>query len=740
MSGSILVLTLSAIVAFQNCGTLFEFVPAEQIQRFHTAKQSVITHINDLDMLSQLFFRVPASLSGVDVDPYSLERTPQRPAVRYGLPQWHFDISGTVGDLFYQQAYTWWYGPDWISGYGCDARKVVLGEYQRPLCIAAFRSGMYHVELGFNYDSLRVIFWFHWRETLLLTLTSCACSAYAAWAVICWINGFGLRRLGNAVRQYGVKSIPALLPPRVYNGEAKETDAEYLARFADYELTKPIRGGLLKSGVPTIDDVKTIIDNGSHILIPTKSKRHAHKRTAGGVDYCGFSFPYRTELECIAVRKTSCGLDYEIWTPFYCQSVGVPTPAPRQTIISGKTFIEAHDLVTCLDNDDTIERVHLDGIATRLATESGDKTKLYDIAASFLRSKLLAESCSVKDLDLWCIYLCSRVNEAAVTVGPSIGTNLPFDASVYERVKYALGIGITRLSNFNSMPKWTFPQKFAPAYTVYSVAKNVEVRDPLRPEPTMPFQSVRPTDVSTTGAEHVSSASPDGRQCANIDGKESAGTATCPSPAADGENTSDTKPMLLDSSLARDLFDETDTLPASSRVGCDVQRETGATDQRSCSNNVVPEDIHSGITQDVGDWTLYLLPDPSTTSRWNCTFEGGPVKPFGQELTLFGCKPCLLHAVSCYEKYRGDPLQHLGKFTSQGKAGTCTANAQGVSQSEPCAQQRQRISRSHSDSTSNADAVPEMGETVSDQASERANRREKWRARKGQARESRRNR
>jgi len=720
MSTTLLTITLAIVVVVQN---LCLHTPADVLGRAHQEMSSIREWAQDLDFLSYLVyglkndFRTDSQRSAKffsSQSPHeqvlSRERLLVHPVVRYGLPKTVFDPQGYLVDLTYVPMYRLWYGANWEKPYGCDANAYIAGEYQTPMCIAAIRSGRVTPYIAANLNSLWMLS-FHWRTICLLSLFGTGISFGALYAFCSYLNGFGLRKDAAALRQYTVVSEIPEVPEKLKNGDVTESDAAYLRRFPKYTLESPSIGGLLRTGVPTVQDLLTLVSNKAHLLMPASFKRHAHKRTYKSQDYCGLSFPYRTERECISVRVKPVGLDWEIWTPYFDTGFGVPTPAARQSVISGKNFLEANDIVTCIDNDDSVPRHFLDSIAARMATDTGDKAKLYESVISFTRSKLLAEKIDVKDISTWGIYVCSRVNECSVEAGNSVLPNLPFDSNVFTRVLYYFRVAMFRTCKFTSMPAWTYPTIFAPSYVVVSRAENVEDREPVRPEAKNPFQDTCPSDGAPVDTGSVSSASPVQDECPDLNGKESAGGTTDTTPDAHGEDTVDSKPanVVPNATYAASVLRKADPLPVQPRVERrDLDNPQGGSNRRP-NNCLVSSDEFTGIAEQLGDFTLYCLPGSSKQPGCRATLEGGSLT---QPLALLGCGDCLRYAVTCWRKYGGSPILHLAKFKTKGKAPTCAANVEGVSQIGPCSNCRSQVPSAHQEQVAAARELLGVGEEV----------------------------
>jgi len=720
MYTTMITITLATVVVVQN---LCLHTPADVLDRAHQELSSIHSWAQDLDFLSYLVygtkndFRTDSQrranfFSGQSPHEqiFSRERLVVHPVIRYGLPKTVFDPRGYLVDMTYVPMYRLWYGQNWEKPYGCDANAYIAGKYQSPMCIAAIRSGRVTPYIAANLDSLWMLS-FHWRTICLLSLLCTGISFGTLYAFCSYLNDFGRRKDSAHLRQYTeVSEIPEV-PEKIKNGDAEETDAAYLRRFPKYTLEVPAVGGLLRTGVPTVQDLLTLISHQAHLLMPAVSKRHAHKRTYKSQDYCGLSFPYRTERECISVRVRSVGLDWEIWTPYFDTGFGVPTPAARQSVISGKNFLEANDIVTCIDNDDSVPRHFLDSIAARMATDTGDKAKLYESVISFMRSKLLAEKIDVKDISTWGIYVCSRVNECSVEAGNSVLPNLPFDANVFQRVLYYFRVAAFKTCKFTSMPAWTYPTIFAPSYVVVSRAENVEAREPLRPEAKNPFPDSCPSDGASSDSGSVSSASPVQDEHPNLNGEESAGRTTDPTPDAHGEDTVDAKPsdVVPDATYAASVLRKADPVPVQSGVERgNLDNSEGGSSGRS-NNRVVSTDEFTGIAEIMDDFTLYCLPGPPHEPRCRATLEGGSL---AEPLKLYGCGACFRTAIKYWRKFGGSPYIHLAKFKTKGRASTCAANCEGISQISPCSTSSPPVPKPHPKRDSQVDDLFGMGEEV----------------------------
>lgn len=569
------------------------------------------------------------------------------------------------------------------------------------------------------------------RTYCCLLASAAALTVFIKAARLCYllaVRSIGRRKAAiSPLRDFPVETAPGEI--KVQPGTVS-TDA-FLAQFPVFNSADPIIGSVHKSGYISHNDLAILAQARGHLVLPNTGTRHAHITVQSGVEYANVTFPLRLGTRCISSKATVLD-NITLHSLHFSKSLGATAPPIKTCIISGKTFLESQELVTCTDNLDTIPKCHLDTIAAKLATDGSDPARIYDCALAFLKSKCLSEKIVVKDLALWCIYLCERVNKCSIEISPSIRPNLPVNATIVQRIGYYLGRTSAQAKSYSSYPKWDFKDVFVPSYTVHTQVAKCEIRDPIRPEPRTPFQDVRPTVDASADTECERSARTDGPECDLIPGVESSGTATDPAPVADWEDSIDKELANLDyrPTLPTLLSDETDSGPLDFGLGCRPVSPT--TESGSTTHSVlVSSDESTGLAEMFGDYQVYILRNPYAPGGWAGTFEGGQT-PI--EVPLYGCIPCVREAGRRAVDGRQSIARHLGQFA--GRFQGCAANAQGICQFEPCSTFGSTLPRSDKVAAAQAEAVRQVGQEVPAKEAARPGKGQKGRGRQGPARKS----
>lgn len=557
------------------------------------------------------------------------------------------------------------------------------------------------------------------RSFKTATYTALALAGIVFVSVAAW-QYFSKRKTSAPARIYTTSSSPPSLPERG-KGENAETAAQYIERLPTFDFARPNTGGVVKSGVHHPNTLHRIIAHGGHILMPTKYTRHAHAVVYQGKQFTPITFPYFFPEHCVQVSRTPVDLEWEILTPHYVPAVGVPSPLPRRCVVNSMVFIDDGLTVTNLSKCQSVPRKHIDAIAARLASSTQDEAHLYDVALSFLRSKLTAEKVAVTDHAEWALFLLARMNEDSATIAPSIRPNVAIGSSAITRILYSFWNLVKGVDRSSSYPRFVPGSLPAPSYTVYSVAENVEAQEPIRPETANPFPDVRPADVSTVPSEHVSPAGSGGHERSDVHGEEGAGETTSTPPHVDRETAGQqvTTDVVARTSTGNGVPPETNPVPPAAGLECPLV-SNARVDRSAGNNRVVPPDESGVAAQIVGDSTLYILPNPRTTGGWDAFLERGE----HEKLVLFGCQHHIALSVARCRDKRLSAWSFLARFAKSGGAPECSNNAEGISCIGACPSRVAEISERNKGKTPPASTIREMGQEVPAQQAEGAASRE----------------
>jgi hypothetical protein len=419
----------------------------------------------------------------------------------------------------------------------------------------------------------------------------------------------------------------------------------------------------------------------------------------------------------------------------YTTSMKIVKPRdPITKTVNGCHFVIDHGLITMIHPVRETVPLHVfTGISSRLATDAGDSTTLYDHVRNFLASKVIANSITLTHTQEWIFLLVDLTNRNSINASNSVRMNLPMGSSLVTRGLYNLTYYMGRFNPWNSVPtntEYLFPDTPIPSYEVHSTKKHTLEGGTFKPEPTDPFQDVCPSVDAPVVEQPECSASPDRHECTDLDGNESLGTATDPEPSHYRAPCGLTYDFCPCAPLSECVYAPPDNVSPSSRVECEP--EPGCTDdgKRGCVG-VIADESRDCDAATFGEASVYLMPiiatrdDGSTVQGWWLTLEGGI---YTEPLPLRGCFTCATRIGQQAIERRLDPVAYLADALSKPNfRSNCSANAEGARPSRTCKLassglsesdvlhvRRQRVA---------ARLLPKMGEEVSGEPEENVNSR-----------------
>lgn len=380
-----------------------------------------------------------------------------------------------------------------------------------------------------------------------------------------------------------------------------------------------------------------------HVDCLTDSTGACHTRPL--IEYSGLS-------NCFGVqRRFGKDCPFSLFS-LYTSPERMPTEKAYPTkVVDGAKFIFDGKLITMIHPvRDTVPASMFTEISSRLCTSGNDTVKMFDAARTFFQSKSLALKIKVSVMTPWIILLCDHINRTSVSVSPSLHVNLPFNASLLDRIVYFYNYYSGRCNAFSSQPSnLDFDHtvdRFVPAYEVFHPQVNAEDANPRVPEGNQPFPNVRPVPNAAAGAEFERPAGADNPEHAHIDGEPRAGDAAHPQPADHGPapEPEAEEHILLRPAVEPRVPDQANPLPPGAWVGRPaLQRPADHADR--FARTLLDFDRNRPIAATItGGACLYLVPLSSTNRMgdtilsWELHLSRNPVGP---TVRIYGCYGCV---------------------------------------------------------------------------------------------------
>lgn len=511
----------------------------------------------------------------------------------------------------------------------------------------------------------------------------------------------------------------------------------------------------------TADDWEFLHGSSYFILVPPQVQYHAHATVSAGLE--GPALPPRIVWRGCSFQKvvfkdhTAEIVRYES-----APMVMLPPKPLTKFTCGGRNFVENDHLVTMLDIGSTHESVPhdvLNTIGARLATDISDPRTLYDRAGSFFRSSCKSKNLRLSDHAPWIVLVLDRMNRAASIASGSVYVNMPFDASLLTRLTWRILRRFRSVNPLDQTPAptdWKFENSFVPAYEVHAVKDRAVLNEPLRPEVTMPFQDVRPTTDATSGGGVECSASPDGRECSELDGATSAGATAHTEPAVDRVDTESEagEHVLPSAPIAEPVCVPASPGPEPTGLGRGVDRRDSDGWGIDLAGPLDP--TRNPISAFLGGVELHLVPIAArvgveaTVPRWDCIASCGGLlggEEYARTIRLQSCFECASDALKFFRRL--SPTASTGtafgvlekRLAAQNKKSSCLVCAQGLPPVRSCAPLRAEVlqqtveAREQGERT---DPLRHVGAEISRKKKNRTAQRAKARDRKRRAGESRR--
>ena len=461
----------------------------------------------------------------------------------------------------------------------------------------------------------------------------------------------------------------------------------------------------------TAEDWDFLHTSSYFIVMPSEVQYHAHATVAAGLE--GPRLPARIVWRgCSFQRVTFKDHTQEI-VRYESAPLAMVPPAPvRKFVCGSRNFAEDDATITMLDVGTTHESVPLyvvNTIAARLATDSSSPAILYDRVGSFFRSSCKSKNLKLSDHAAWILVVLDRMNRASSIASGNVYENVPFDASWLTRATWRLIRHFRSVNPIDMTPAptdWQFEDSFVPAYEVHAKQDRAVLNEPLRPEITAPFQDVRPSTDAAPGGGVECSASPDGRECTQLDGVESAGAPTNAESPVDRPDPVQPQgcDLLPHAPSEDDVPEPASVCPEPVGLGRDVDR---------CGADFWGIDLagpldatRNPVSCFVGDVALHLVPiaarigPEATIPRWDLIASGGGVLGSeGSERTirLCCCYDCARNGLELFKRVspgstKGTTLGVLEKrYASQNPKSSCYICVEGLPPQRSCAPLRREV-------------------------------------------------
>lgn len=508
----------------------------------------------------------------------------------------------------------------------------------------------------------------------------------------------------------------------------------------------------------TAEDWDFLHTSSYFIVMPSEVQYHAHATVAAGLE--GPRLPARIVWRgCSFQRVTFKDHTQEI-VRYESAPLAMVPPAPvRKFVCGGRNFAEDDAVVTMLDVGTTHESVPhyvINTIAARLATDTSGPTVLYDRVGSFFRSSCKSKNLKLSDHAAWILLVLDRMNRASSVASGNVYDNVPFDASWITRATWRLLRHFRSVNPIDMTPSptnWSFEDSFVPAYEVHAKQDRAVLNEPLRPEMTMPFPNVRPTpDAPPCGGDQCS-ASPDGRECPEFNGTQSAGTPADAEPVADRIDAVQPQggDVLPHATAPDDVPEPASVCPEPVGLGCDADRRGADYWGIDLAGPLDP--TRNPISCFMGDIALYLVPiaarvgAEATVQRWDLIASGGGLpgcEGSDRTIRLSCCYDCARGGLELYKRLSSDPTKGtaLGilekRFASQNPKSSCFICVEGLPPQRSCAPLRREVLEAAIEAreqSERSNALRTMGAPVSRKAAKRARQRKAKSDRKRRARE-----
>lgn len=534
----------------------------------------------------------------------------------------------------------------------------------------------------------------------------------------------------RVIRRY--KRDPRAMPPTLPAQGEKETLRAAIERTHTV-WTPSCKPRVFLTNIPVgvplnDDDWAHLLHTGAIFTAPNALRKHADVWEKGG-QLIEPLLPVRTFGPYSYVRVTlGKDADYTFYA-YHSSAIAHAPHVPTPIEVDGRHFLVGADLVTMMDvglsGRESVPRHLLSSIATRLATDESAPNQAFDRVGAFLRSALKANDLTVTHMHSWVVLVCGLMNNVAFSAGNSIVGNTGFGSGILAEFAGRCWSGFLRRSPFHAVPvrgAWQYEDEPVPTYEVFAPRNRVDRKDPLRPEKPMPFQVVRPEIDATADGEQQCSASPDGQQCAELNGAPCAGTSTDTEPAAD-------RPETPAGSESYDLPPASKYVYPRPDVGANGHGVDGDAHRRAAERAAWGIDLAGPLddTRDpasttVGDCEIHLVPvgrPEATVPRWDLLLLGDE-RP---TLRLIGCFDCAVRASRTVGTGTwGDGTQRsaygfvANYFVKSGKAPGCVTNNQGLPPVRACAHPCNAVSpnpnRPSESTAPRANAVQTMGAAV----------------------------